>query len=66
MTPVKDFTNVSVFAKVRLTSFATPQKPTREAQNTIKFRSKACKKCENGIKFCLAHLNILTRHPLWR
>jgi hypothetical protein len=38
MTPVKDFTNVSVFAKVRLTSISTPQKPLREAQNTIKFR----------------------------
>jgi hypothetical protein len=63
---VKHFTNVSVFAKVPLTSLATPQKPLREAQNTIKFRSKRCKKCENGIKFRLAHLNILTRHHLWR
>jgi len=63
---VKDFTNVSVSAKVPLTSLATPHQPLRKAQNAIKFRSKACKKCENGLKFRLAHLNISTPHPLWR
>jgi hypothetical protein len=39
MTPVKDFTNVSVSAKVPLTSLATPQKPTRRVQKGIKFET---------------------------
>jgi hypothetical protein len=53
MTPVKDFTNVSVFAKVALTSLATPQKPLRKAQNAIKFRSKTVKSDQKGSSFVL-------------
>ena len=53
MTPVKDFTNVSVFAKVALTSNGTPQKPVWEAQNTIKFRSKTIKSDQKDSSFVL-------------
>ena len=51
--PVKNFTNVSVFAKVALTSSATPQKPLQKAQNAIKFRSKKVKSDQKGPSFVL-------------
>ena len=53
MTPVKDFTNVSVFAKVALTSNGTPQKPLRRVQKGIKFRSKTIKSDQKDSSFVL-------------
>jgi hypothetical protein len=50
---VKDFTNVSVFAKVPLTSFATPQKPLWRVQKGIKFRSKTVKSDQKGSSFVM-------------
>jgi hypothetical protein len=63
MTPVKNFTNVSVFAKVALTSNGTPQKPTQKAQNTIKFRSKTVKSDQKGSSFVLPILTFWRATP---
>jgi hypothetical protein len=63
MEPVKDFTNVSVSVKARLTSSATPQKPTQKAQNTIKFRSKTVKNDQKGPSFVLPILTFCPSTP---
>ncbi|MCX5653511.1 MAG: hypothetical protein NTY65_02520 [Planctomycetota bacterium] len=63
MTPVKNFTNVSVFAKVPLTSLATRQKPLQKAQNAIKFRSKTDKTDQKGPGFVLPILTFQRATP---
>jgi hypothetical protein len=55
---VKHFTNVSVSAKMRLTSKGTCQNPLRGVQNPIKSRSTGRQNYENRVQNRLAHLNI--------
>ena len=63
---VKNFTHVSVSAKMRLTSISALKKPSKEASNAIKFYENGHQKYEKGVRFCVTHLNILAAHPLWR
>jgi hypothetical protein len=66
MRAVKNFTNVSVSAKMRLTSISALKKPSKEASNAIKFYENGHQKYEKGVRFCVTHLNISAAHPLWR
>jgi hypothetical protein len=63
---VNDFTNVSHFAKTRLTSKGTLSKPFKTVSNPFKFRSTGRQNYAKRVQKRLAHLNISPRHPLWR
>jgi hypothetical protein len=66
MRHVKDFTNVSRFAKMRLTSKGTLPKPFKTVSNPFKSRSTGRQNYAKRVQKRLAHLNISPLHHLWR